>query len=72
VCCAGLAVVLDVRLGGFRRVMHGVLMMAMCQMRVVPSGFVIALFVMLGGFLMVPCGVLVMFCCLVMMFCCLF
>lgn len=70
--CAGLAVVLDVRLGGFRRVMHGVLMVAVRQVRVMPSRFVSALFVMLCGFLMVTRGVLVMLGCLVMMFCCLF
>ena len=69
---AALAVVLDVRLGGFRRMMHGVLMMALRDVCVVPGGFVITFFVMLCGFLVVTCGVLVMLGCLVMMFCCLF
>ena len=62
--CAALPVMLDVRFGGFRRVMHGVLVMPVRQVCVVGGRLVIALFVMLGGFLVVPCGVLVMLCCL--------
>lgn len=63
----GRFVVLNVRLGG---VMAGVLMIAVREVGVMRGGFVLARFVVLGGFLMVARRVLVMFGCCVMVFRC--
>ncbi len=59
---------LDVRLGGFSRVMFGVPVMGMGEMRMMRARFVIAVgdmtgggAVMLGGLLVMLCGVPVMF-----------
>jgi hypothetical protein len=58
---AGLvAVGVGVRLGGFARVMSGLMKMALGGVSVVGGGFVVAGFVMLGGFAMVLRSVVVM------------
>jgi hypothetical protein len=61
---AALAVMLHVGLGCFRRVMHRVLVMAMCQVRMMCCRFVTArfmmrcVFVMLGYLMMMLCRLL--------------
>jgi len=62
---------LDVRLGCLRGVVHRVLMVTVGKMGMVCCGFVLSVFVVFCGLLMVPGRVFVMFCCLVMMLCCL-
>lgn len=64
------AVVLDMQLGRFRRMMHGVLMMAARRVRMVGGGLVVTSLMVSGGFAMMPGGMLVMFRCLVMMLGC--
>jgi hypothetical protein len=66
----GRLVVFDVRLGGFGGVMRSVLVMAVRQVRVMRGGFMLARFVMLGGFLVMASRVFVMFGCGVMVLCC--
>jgi hypothetical protein len=64
------AVRLDVLLRGMFRVICGVNMVGVCQVRVVGRFLVVARFVMLGGFVMVARRMLMMFGCLrVMMGC---
>jgi uncharacterized membrane protein YidH (DUF202 family) len=63
------AVVFGVGLGRFRSVVRSVLMMTVSKMSMVGSRFVLAIFVVLGGFLVVACCVFVMLCCLLMMIC---
>ena len=46
-------------LGGFFRVIFGLNVMAVRQMGMVSGGFVVAVLVMLGGFLVMACSVLV-------------
>ena len=46
-------------LGGFFRVIFGLNVMAVRQMDMVSGGFVVAVLVMLGGFLVMACSVLV-------------
>ena len=60
---------LHVALGCFRRVMHGVLVMAMRRMRVVSRSFVVAAVVMISRMAMVLRCVLVVLGCLPMMGC---
>lgn len=59
--------VFDVCLGCFYGVVCSVLVVAVCQMRVVCGSFVFPVLVMLGCFLVVSCCVLMMFRCFVMM-----
>jgi hypothetical protein len=60
---SGLGVRVAVRfhmvLGGFFRVIFGLNVMAVRQMGMVSGGFVVAVLVMLGGFLVMACSVLV-------------
>ena len=64
------AVRFDVLLRGMFRVICGVNMVGVCQVRVMGSFLVVARFVMLGGFVMVARRMLMMFGCLrVMMGC---
>jgi hypothetical protein len=62
-----LTVMFDVSFGRFRTVLHCVLVMTVCQVRMVRRGLVSAFFVVHCGFLVVPSGVFVMLCCLMMM-----
>jgi hypothetical protein len=64
------AVRLDVVLGRMLGVLDGVYMVSMRRMRVVGGGFVIALGVMLCGFVVVARGVLVVLRCLLVMIGC--
>lgn len=65
-----LAVCLNVILGSVLGMLDGMNVMAMSQMRVMGSGFVVAVQVMLGGFMVMTRSVLMMFRCLrVMMGC---
>lgn len=64
------AVSFDVMLGSVLRVFGGVHVMAVGQMRVVGCGFVIALGVMPGGFMVMARSVLVVFRCLGVMLSC--
>jgi hypothetical protein len=59
-----------VSFGGFARVMFGVKSVNMSAVRLMGGFFIIAFFVVLGGFMMVPDGVLVVFGRFAMMFCC--
>jgi hypothetical protein len=61
------AVVLDVKFGGFGGVVSSVLMMAVCEMRVMASEMMIRSFMVLCGLAMMTRGVVVMFCCFVVM-----
>jgi hypothetical protein len=63
-------VVFHVRLGGLGGVVAGVLMMAVREVGVMRCGFVLACFVMLGGFLVMARRVFVMLGCCVMVFGC--
>jgi hypothetical protein len=63
------SVVLDVKFGGFRRVMRGVMQMALRAVSMMRGGFVIAVLVVAGGFAMVSRGVLVVLGGFVMMLC---
>ena len=61
---------LNVILGSVLGMLDGMNVMAMSQMRVMGSGFVVAVQVMLGGFMVMTRSVLMMFRCLrVMMGC---
>jgi hypothetical protein len=62
---------LDVQLGSFLGVMRGMVRVALRRVRVVGRLVMVARFVVRRGFAMVPSRVFVMFCCFVMMFCCL-
>jgi len=66
----GLAVIFNVRLGRFRRMVHCVFVVTAGQVRVMRCRLVPSCFVVLCGFLVVPCRVFVMLCCLVVMLCC--
>jgi hypothetical protein len=74
--CAGgfrlVAVMCDVQLCRFGRVVGSVVQVALSGVRVVAGSFVVARLMMPSGFAMVPSRVFVMLCCLVMMFGCLF
>jgi hypothetical protein len=61
---------LDVRLGGFARMVHGMLVMAASGMGMMSRCFVIAGFMVPGGFAMMLRRMLVMFGCFVMMLGC--
>jgi hypothetical protein len=61
------AVVLDVRLGRLRCMMHGVLVVPVCGVRVMRRRQMIAGLVVFCGFAMVPGRVLVMFRCAMVM-----
>jgi hypothetical protein len=60
---------LDVVLRRFRRVMRGMVQVALRGVRVVRGGFVVALFVVCCRFAMVARRVFVVFRCLMMMLC---
>jgi hypothetical protein len=60
---------LNVQLGRLRRVMRGMVQMALRSVRVMGRCFMVVSFVMCCGFAMVPSRMLMMFCRLVMMFC---
>jgi hypothetical protein len=64
-------VMLDVKLCGFARVMHRVLVMTAGRMGVMRGRLVISFFMVLGGFAVMTGCVLVMFRCFVMMLGCL-
>jgi len=64
------AVSFDVVLGGLFSVLAGVDVVAMGEMRMVRSGFVLALGVMAGGFAMMTRSVFVMIRCLLVMIRC--
>jgi hypothetical protein len=66
------AVVLDVRLRRFSRVMSGVLHVSVGGVSVVRGALVISRLVVVGCLAMVPGGVLVVFGCVLMMLCCVF
>jgi hypothetical protein len=66
----GRLVVFDVRLRGLGGVVRSVLMMAVREVRVMRGCFMLAVFVVLGGFLVMTSRVLVMLGCCVMVFCC--
>ncbi len=66
----GRFVVFHVRLGGLGGVMAGVLMMAVREVGVMRGGFVLACFVMLGGFLVMARRVFVVLGCCVVVFGC--
>lgn len=55
------AVLLGVRLGGFRRVMHGVVVMAVSGVGVMRGEMMVSGFMVLGGFAVVASCVFVMF-----------
>jgi hypothetical protein len=61
----------EVMLGGVLGVLRGVKMVSVSQMGVVSGGFVVAVEVMLGGFVVMACSVLVMLRCLGVMVGCL-
>jgi hypothetical protein len=62
-------VVLDVRLGGFRRVMRGVVKMALRRMSVMGCRFVVSGLVMPGRLAMMLCCAIVVLRCLGVMLC---
>jgi hypothetical protein len=64
------AVRFHVVLGGFFGVALGLDVMAVRQVRVVSSDFVVAVLVMLGGFVVVACSVLVVLRCLLVVLGC--
>jgi hypothetical protein len=59
-----------VKLGGFCRVVGGMVQVTLRHVSVVSCCFVVVSFMMFGRFVMVPNGMFVMFCCLAMVFCC--
>ncbi len=66
----GRLVVFDMRLGGFGGVVRSVLMMAVREMRVMRGHFVLAVFMVPGGFPVMTSRVFVMLGCCVVMFRC--
>lgn len=66
----GRLVVFDVRLRGLGGVVRSVLMMAVREVRVMRGCFMLAVFVVLGGFLVMTSRVFVMLGRCVMVFCC--
>ncbi|MGH9773539.1 MAG: hypothetical protein ACRD50_01170 [Candidatus Acidiferrales bacterium] len=64
-------VVLDVKLGCLGGVVSRMVMMALSCVCVMGGRFMVARFVVFGGFAMMSRRVLVMFCCFAMMLCCL-
>jgi hypothetical protein len=68
----GLAVIFDMRLGRFPSVVHCVFVVTAGQVCVMRCCLVFSCFMMPCGFLVVSCRKFVMFCCFVMMLCCLF
>jgi hypothetical protein len=65
-----IAVMMRMRLAGFRAVMGGVSAMAGCTVRVMRRGLVIVIVVMTGRFAMMFCGLFVMIGGVRMMFAC--
>ncbi len=65
-----MAVRFDVVLGGFFCVLGGLDMVAVCQVGMVGGGFVIAAFMVLGGFAVVARSVVVVLRCLLVMLNC--
>jgi hypothetical protein len=63
------AVVLSVELGGFAGVMHGVVMMAIGDVRVMSGKVMIPRFVVPRSLLMMMGGPFMVFCCIVVMLC---
>jgi hypothetical protein len=67
-----LAVGLNVILGGFLGVLGGLNVVTVSQVCMVGGGFMVAILVMLGGFVVMARSVLVMFRCLDVVLCCYF
>jgi hypothetical protein len=65
------AMIFDMSLGRFPRVVHCVFVVAASKVGVMSCCFVFSGFVVFRGLLMVSCCVFVVFSCLVMMLCCL-
>jgi hypothetical protein len=65
-----LAVMFDMCLGCFRCVVHCMLMVTVSQVRMMSCGLMFARFMVLCGFLVVPCRMFVVLRCFVMMVYC--
>jgi hypothetical protein len=64
-----MSVFFDVNLGRLSGVVRCVMVMSLSRVRVVRSGLMVAGFVVLCGFTMMPGSMFVMLCCLVVMLC---